>query len=144
MLPPGTRVVVDTNVLVSAFVFPGGAPERVWRAGLRRAIVPVTSTALLAELSAVVVRRFHWHEDRVGQVTRHIIRASEVVVGTSGAAPGAGEPVLRDPDDDELLAVARVARATIVVTGDRDVLDHARLPDGLRALRPADLLDLLP
>jgi predicted nucleic acid-binding protein len=133
-------------VLVSAFVFPGGAPERVWRAGLQRAIVPVTSTALLAELSAVLVRRFHWDEARVGRVTRHIIRASEVVVGTSGptgAASGAGEPVLRDPDDDELLAVARVAGAMFVVTGDRDVLDHASLPDGLRALRPADLLGLL-
>lgn len=139
-------MVVDTNVLVSAFVFPGGVPEPVWRAGLRGTIVPVTSTTLLAELSRVLVRRFRWEASRVERATRHVIRASEVVVGTTvdtGASGGVPQ-VLRDPDDDELLAVARVGRAPIIVTGDRDVLDQGLLPEGLRVLRPSDLIGLLP
>lgn len=35
--------------------------------------------------------------------------------------------VLRDPDDDDLLPLARDASAEAIVTGDRDLLDHAGL-----------------
>ena len=114
-------MVVDTNVLVLAFVFPGGAPEQVWRAGLRGSIVSVTSTTLLAELSRVLARRSRWEASRVERATRHVIRASDVVVGTTVETS-----------------------APIIVTGDRDVLDHAPLPEGLRVLRPSDLIGLLP
>jgi predicted nucleic acid-binding protein len=37
------------------------------------------------------------------------------------------EPVLRDGGDDYLLALARSGNAEAIVTGDRDLLDHADL-----------------
>lgn len=36
-------------------------------------------------------------------------------------------PLLRDPDDDYLVAIARAARAAVIVTGDRDLLDNVGL-----------------
>ncbi len=39
--------------------------------------------------------------------------------------PSRVEPILRDPKDDYLLALARHADAEAVVTGDKDLLDHA-------------------
>ena len=47
------RVVLDTNVLISALLF-GGTPERIFVAGLQRRIGLVTSEPLLAELSRVL------------------------------------------------------------------------------------------
>ncbi len=37
------------------------------------------------------------------------------------------EPVLRDSADDYLLALARSAKAETIITGDKDLLDHAGL-----------------
>lgn len=44
------KVVVDTNVLVSALLFPGGVPEQVDRLVIEDGITLVTSPPLLAEL----------------------------------------------------------------------------------------------
>ena len=51
------RVVADTNVLVSALIFPGGAPEAVYRLALEGGIELVTSRPLLAELGRVLTQR---------------------------------------------------------------------------------------
>ena len=44
------RIVADTNVLVSALIFPGGSPEAVYRLVLEGKIELITSRPLLAEL----------------------------------------------------------------------------------------------
>ena len=41
--------------------------------------------------------------------------------------PHTPPPVLRDPDDDYIVALARAANADAIVTGDKDLLDHAGL-----------------
>jgi uncharacterized protein len=54
------------------------------------------------------------------------------------------EEVLRDPDDDYLLALAREAGAEAIVTGDRDLLDHAGLhPPAINAQSACKLLGLI-
>lgn len=140
-------MVVDTNVLVSAFAFPGGPPERLWIAGLRGAFQPVTSVRPLGELSAVLVRRFAWEADPVERLVRHVIRASQVVGPTDHVASSRTSG-LRDPDDDELLRAAVATGARLIVSGDRDVLDTLSRADGhedgLRAVSPAEMLHLLP
>ncbi|MGH3082249.1 MAG: putative toxin-antitoxin system toxin component, PIN family, partial [Gaiellaceae bacterium] len=48
------RIVADTNVLVSALIFPGGPPEAVYRLVLEERLGLVTSRPLLAELGRVL------------------------------------------------------------------------------------------
>jgi putative PIN family toxin of toxin-antitoxin system len=53
------------------------------------------------------------------------------------------EALLRDPDDDYLVALAREAGADAIVTGDRDLLDHAGLePSAIAAREACTLLGL--
>ena len=47
------RIVADTNVLVSARIFPGGLPEAVYRLGLEERLALVPSRPLLAELGGL-------------------------------------------------------------------------------------------
>ena len=52
------------------------------------------------------------------------------------------EPVCRDPDDDQVLAVAIAAKADAIVTGDKDLLilrQHADIP----IWSPRQLVELL-
>jgi len=48
------RVVLDTNVLISALITSGTPPGRLYRAWLRGEIELVTSTAQIAEITDVV------------------------------------------------------------------------------------------
>lgn len=47
--------------------------------------------------------------------------------------------ILEDPDDDEVLACALAARAEVIVSGDRHLLNLADY-QGIRIVRPVDLL----
>jgi len=54
------------------------------------------------------------------------------------------EAMLRDPDDDYLVALARYAGADMIVTGDHDLLDHAGLtPPAIDARAACELLGLM-
>jgi predicted nucleic acid-binding protein len=48
-------------------------------------------------------------------------------------------PVCRDPDDDKLLALARAAKADIIISGDQDLLTLGSFDD-IPILNPADVL----
>jgi uncharacterized protein len=52
------------------------------------------------------------------------------------------EGVLRDPDDDYLVALAQEAGAEAIVTGDKDLLDHAGELEP-RAINARDACELL-
>jgi putative PIN family toxin of toxin-antitoxin system len=129
------RVVFDTNVLISAFVFPGGAPETAYRAALSGKVTLVTSPPLLAELARVLADRFGWEdtmvETAVGQVARigTVVRPREKV-----------SVIRRDPDDDRVLEAAREGSADVIVSGDRHLLD-LRSWEGVRIVRVAEFLE---
>jgi hypothetical protein len=57
--------------------------------------------------------------------------------------PVAPARVLRDPGDDYLVALATAADASAIVTGDRDMLDHAGLvPPAITARAACERLGL--
>lgn len=128
------KVVVDTNVLVSALVFPGGAPEQVYRLAIEGGITLVTSPPLLAELGRVLTERFGWQDDYVRAALAQLVRLGEVV-----------EPVERvsiiadDPDDDRVLEAAQAAGAARIVSGDQHLLSLGRWGE-VAILSPAEFL----
>lgn len=100
------KAVIDTNVLLSGLLWRG--PPHALLAHIRAgALTLVTSPALLRELARVIARpkfdailiRTHTSRDRALSEVRQL---AELTV-----PPPLAKPVCRDPDDDELLAVAR-------------------------------------
>ena len=73
------RVVLDTNVLVSTFVFPGGTPEEVYRLVLEGRIELVTSPPLLAEFGRVLAEKFAWEARRAEEAVAHVMRNATIV-----------------------------------------------------------------
>jgi len=115
------KVVVDTNVLVSALVFPGGAPEKVYRLAIEGRITMVTSPPLLAELGRVLTERFGWQDDYVRAAITQIVRVGEIVEPVDPVSV-----VADDPDDDRVLEAAQASGADLIVSGDRHLLNLAR------------------
>lgn len=127
------RVVLDTNILISAFVFPGGAPEGVYRSALEGGLVLVTSPALLAEFGRVLPPKFGWEPARAREAVAHVARNTTVVRPTMTL-----HVVGDDPSDDRVLEAAAAGKADAIVSGDRHLL-RLRTWEGIEILRPAAL-----
>ncbi|MCK6479720.1 MAG: putative toxin-antitoxin system toxin component, PIN family [Planctomycetes bacterium] len=138
------RAVVDTNVWVSGYLHPGGAPGRILRA-VRDGRVLALATAALAEEIVEVLER---------------PRLLRLGVGPESAAEAlwllrilpeedAAVPPIRNPSDEPVLASAFAGRAAFIVSGDDDLAGDASLvallaETGIAVVRPAAFLRLLP
>ena len=112
-----TRAVLDPNVLVSAFISQhGGAPDRIVRAWREGAFELIVSPELIAELTDVLGRPKFERQAADG-------RAEAYIAALAGDAlqiddPPDPPPVSPDSGDDYLVALARAARADVIVSGD--------------------------
>lgn len=113
------RVVLDVNVLVSALLSRAGAPGRLLVLWLEGAFELVVSEELLAELGrALAYPKLREHispEDAADFIA--LLRSTAPMV----AGAERPDPISRDPGDDYLLALAK-ASASVLVSGDRDLL----------------------
>jgi uncharacterized protein len=115
------RVVADTNIVVSAFLW-GGPPAAVLAAAREGRITLFTSPVLLAELEDVLSReKFAERIARVGSSVAQMMAGYRALVTI--VRPAAIEPTVRDPDDDHVLACATAAQAQLIVSRDKDLLD---------------------
>ncbi len=129
------RAILDTNVLISAYVFPGGKPEAVYRLALERRLEIGTSLPLLAEFGRVLGLKFGWMPDRVEAAVAQMTRIARVV------EPSETVQVVRaDPDDDRVLEAARAFGAHVIVSGDRHLLDVGTWSD-IEIVSPSEFMD---
>ncbi|MFT4178476.1 MAG: putative toxin-antitoxin system toxin component, PIN family [Thermomonas sp.] len=132
---PERRCVVDTNVLVSRLLMPGGTPARALDHALARGVL-LLSTATLTELVDVLSR-----PEFDPYVSRH--DREEFVRKLGGVARMVEirwrDSACRDPRDDKFLHVAVNGEAETIITGDADLL--ALHPfHCVRIVTPADFL----
>lgn len=119
--PP--RWVLDTNVVLSALIRPGGSTGRLrlaWQAGL---FIPIVATATAAELLRVLAYpKFRLTPDEQHDLLADYLPWAEVL---AMPRPPPATPPCRDPDDLKFLQLAIAARADALVTGDADLLATA-------------------
>ena len=114
------RVVLDTNVVVSALLW-GGTPERLIEAAGDGLLELVTTEALIAELAGILGRaKFAAKLRQKNLSAAEIVARYREIAETVEAAP-IEEAALRDPDDAAVLACAIAARADAIVSGDDDL-----------------------
>lgn len=127
------RVVIDTNVLISA-LFWGGHPRRVVDQAIAGQVQAVTSPQLLSEFARVLGEGFGLPAEKVALAVRDVLSFSEVVVPTE-----IGDEA-RDPDDNHVIACASAGKAEAIITGDADLLALGRAR-GVRICRVRAFLD---
>lgn len=136
--PP--RVVLDTNVVLSALVFRSESAQRLRRAWQGGACRPLASTATVQELLRVLA----YPKFRLSASDRHELLADYLPWTSSVRIPNPppAVPACRDPLDAPFLELAAAGRAQWLVSGDRDVLALAgRTTFGI--VSPADFLSRL-
>jgi uncharacterized protein len=114
------RVVFDTNVFVSAFVFPGSRADAAIRRVLDGVDELLISRAIIDELLTVLARKFARDADELGRIAIFLTDLCDVVRPRSRIA------ILSDEADNRILECARTGRADLIVTGDRAMLALGR------------------
>lgn len=129
------KIVLDTNVFVSA-VFFGGVPGRILEAWRDGRLQLVLSAAILDEYQRVgqVLSAQYFGVDLEPLLALLTVEA-EII-----EAPALPTPVSADPDDDKFFACASAAAVAVIISGDRDLLDHDGWR-GIRVLRPRQFAD---
>jgi len=125
------RIVCDTNVLVSGILFQG-QPRRILTMASRGEIAISTSPDLLREAEDVLLRpKFGLRAEQVVGIIALFRDTFEIVQTTRRV-----RAVAADPSDNIVLEAAAAARADLIVSGDKHLLDLAAW-EGIRILSPA-------
>jgi putative PIN family toxin of toxin-antitoxin system len=130
-----TRVVIDTNVVISAFLFEGGPGELVplWKSGR---INPLASREIIDEyLRVLTYPKFRLTPEEIDFILyQEILPHFEIV----RAEPG---PVIvrDDPSDDKFIRCAKAGKAKRIISGDRHLL-RLKQYQTIKILTPAQFL----
>jgi uncharacterized protein len=129
------RVVFDTNVLISAVLFPHSVPGHALRRA-REAGIVLSTQDLVTEVRDVLARpkfdRYVSAQMRDEFLVTYI-RDAEFVEVTQHIA------VCRDPKDDRVLEAALNGQATCIVSGDDDLLVLHPF-HGIPIIRPSEFI----
>lgn len=132
------RIVLDTNVVLSALLWRGTPHHLLAAIGQRSSIQLYSSTALLEELADVLTRpsatkRLALIDRSAREVLADYVEAIELVEPAS-----VPREVVGDVDDDQVIAAAVAARADLIVSGDRKHLLHLGSHQGIDIVDAAE------
>jgi putative PIN family toxin of toxin-antitoxin system len=114
------RVVLDTNVVLSALVFRAGAAGQVRQAWQRGQLLPLASTATVQEL----VRVFSYPKFRLSSAEQDELLADYLPYAETVRIPQPPPtvPDCRDVLDLPFMHLAVSGKAQVLVSGDQDLL----------------------
>ncbi len=133
------RAVLDTNVLVSALISPGGTSAALLLELRAGAFELVASPLLIEELTDVLARPKLRAYVSPAEAAAYVelVRQEAMVVDDP---PPSGLALTADPDDEFLVDLARSAAADAIVSGDAQLLN---LRGSLPVMSPAEFLAAL-
>ena len=114
------RAVLDTNVVLSALVFRGGAAGQLRLAWQRGQVIPLVSTVTVQEL----LRALTYPKFRLTQAEQDELLADYLPYAQTVRVPQPPPtvPECRDVLDLPFMQLALVGKAEVLVSGDRDLL----------------------
>ena len=110
------RIVLDTNVLISAILF-GGNPRKVLDLAISEEANLFISPFILFELRSVLAKKFAYPKDRIDQVEVSLKEISNLVEPKKTISI-----ISRDPADNRILECALESKADFIVSGDKHLL----------------------
>jgi putative PIN family toxin of toxin-antitoxin system len=116
------RLVIDTNVIIAAFISHGVCNELLEHCVINHDVV--LSSFILDELKDKLTDKFKF-TTRDATAVVSLLKSRCSVVRTQSLP----SPVSRDPDDDNIIATAISGACALIITGDKDLLDLKKAGD---------------
>lgn len=136
------RAVLDTNILVSAIInIESSVAQEIYQGFINKRFLLIVSPSLLAELEDVLnrdrVMKLHKHPtESLQKITNELASLSYIVPGKTKIK------VVRDPDDDKIIAAAVEGNVGFIVSRDKDLLDLEEYL-GIKIITPEKFMGIL-
>jgi putative PIN family toxin of toxin-antitoxin system len=134
------RMVLDTNVLVSALINPGGLPDQLLQRWEADEFTVVTSTEQLAEVERVLayekLQRFI-RPEQAGRLVTNLRRLADFAENLPEVVASS------DESDNLILATAIAGNANCLVTGDKGHLLSLKQVNGVSIVTVREAIRLL-
>jgi uncharacterized protein len=129
------KVVIDTNVFVSGIFF-NGPPYQVLKAWRDSKIELIVSLDILDEYRRVAEILAEEHPTiNLAPILGLVIQNAVIY-----SAPKLSDAVCEDPDDDKFLACSLASGSTIIISGDKHLLEVSGYR-GIEVLKPRDFVN---
>ncbi len=130
------RIVLDTNVIVSAIVF-GGEPRQILDLLAENTIIVVIAEELLTELRRKINTKFPDFITDLEAVEK-LLKRDAILVKLGAIRINAS----RDPDDDKFIETAFLGNCEYVISGDKDLLAIGSYQN-IKIIKPAEFFNLI-
>ena len=132
------RVMIDTNIFISAILFPNGKASSALKKALTQPYQPVTCDYVIDELR----RKFHEKfPDRITELDAFLYASLSIIdLVKTPEKISDDEKLIRDEKDRPILRAALNAGADLFLTGDKDFLESSVTDP--RIISVADFLDM--
>jgi putative PIN family toxin of toxin-antitoxin system len=124
------KIVLDTNVLIAAFISHGTCAEILEHCVLNHTLI--SSKPLIEEFQNKLKTKFQFSLAEIRNAQSILKPVLQMVVPRKLQSP-----VCRDPDDDIVLATALTGKCDCILTGDKDLLD-IKIFQGIEILLPGN------
>lgn len=130
------KVVIDTNVFISAFVFGGNALEII-RLFLKGNIEVYISPFILEEVTRILREKFLWEELKIEKLLQLVKSKAKVVY------PQVKVSIIKSKDDDNrILECALESKADYIVSGDKRHILLLKELEGIKIVSVSEFLEL--
>ncbi len=109
------KIILDTNVLISAFVFRGKAALVFDHCMAYEEII--ISNWILNELTDKLRNKFNVPEHTISEIEQ-LLKSSSTLATPDNELPS----ICRDKDDNNILQLAAYLNAELIITGDKDLI----------------------
>ena len=131
------RVVLDTNVYISAILF-GGKPEKIRNLAKGGEIELLISEFIIAEIAEILRKKFRWENWKISETISEIREITTLIIPSLKISV-----VTKDLLDNRILECAVEGKAQYIVTGDKQHLLPLKEYKGIKILSPTEFLEEL-
>jgi putative PIN family toxin of toxin-antitoxin system len=130
------KVVLDTNIYISAILF-GGRCEEILKLAAQRLFHLIVSRQILDEIKSVLKEKFKWTDRQAAEVIKYIKEIASVVNSDISL-----HVITKDRSDNKIIECAVASGSDYIVTGDKSHLLSLKEYEGIKIMSPAEFLRL--
>jgi len=121
------KVVLDTNIFLSALLFPKSKPAKIVELARDRKFILIISRFFIEEIKKNLVVKFDYSESLSNKLINEILKYAEIV------EPGQKIAIIKEKkSDNRILECAVAAKADYLVSGDKK---HILPPKKIRRVK---------